>query len=59
MYVQVCFDAEFILTPYLSLDWESMMAMMEVQTESQEYWPFLSKEFALLFFLINGPHPLV
>jgi len=50
------FNAQCMHTYMYFLDWESMM---EVQTESQDYWPFPSKEFALLYFLINGPHPLV
>ena len=40
----------------LNAAWETLM---EVETHSTDYWPFPSKEFALLYFLVNGPHPLV
>lgn len=33
--------------------------LMEVETCSDDYWPFPSKEFALLYFLVNSPRPLV
>ena len=36
--------------------WETMM---EVDTTSDDYWPFPSKEFTLLYFLLNSPRPLV
>lgn len=32
---------------------------MEVDTTSDDYWPFPSKEFTLLYFLLNSPRPLV
>ncbi len=33
--------------------------MMDVETLSDDYWPFPSKEFTLLYLLLNSPRPLV
>ncbi len=33
--------------------------MMEVETSSDDFWPFPSKVFALLYLLLNSPRPMV
>ena len=40
-------------------DFEAWMDQMVHINDTEDYKPFPSKNFALLYFLVHGPHPVV